>query len=528
MTIPTSPRPSIDPPLRSHQPQRIQFLGSPAARLFSQEVAESFQGVLTRNMITDRRDPNVGFVAASIDGRPWFDTMWTRDAGVFLRELAQWGYLEQAMLLAEALMGLVRPNSEGFCTFPEYFKIGQPGSGSELDGTGAIVIGLVLLWQRLPAGNPTRSKIEAFLQGDPSPITYILRQLEKAPLIAGSGEFGGGCGIQGEFYNSVQNNLVYLALNMTARMLRARNQVQGAAQCEQAASLILQNMLRYLRGADGTWTWAIDPTTCQPDPAIINHPINQGFGGLNAILAMTGDVNGFTLAGFDSALVEASRKTFDQLLAFPIRRAAFEKHGIWTQFDRHCHGYLSGPSYGQGYAAQSMLLMDRMEMAGKAIEGLAEVTYRPFPVNNFDRDSDFFFYERFYLPELLEHPETINTVSDQWYDGRRFEQGCGALNLVCVAEPLKMARLVVGLDDHDPQHLQLIPRLPTSWSGYEAENWPVLTPSGLARVNLHCERQGDSLRLELVQLEGPRLADIEARLPSNEGWTWKRIPVKTK
>ena len=71
--------------------------------------------------------------------------MWTRDAGVFLRELAQWGYLEQGVLLAEALMNLVRPNSEGFCTFPEYFKLGQPGSGSELDGTGAIVIGLVLV-----------------------------------------------------------------------------------------------------------------------------------------------------------------------------------------------------------------------------------------------------------------------------------------------------------------------------------------------------------------------------------------------
>ena len=488
-TSPSSPQPSTG------QTGRVQFLGSPKAELFTREVTDSFQGVLTRNMITDPHDPNAGFTAASIDGRPWFDTMWTRDAGVFLRELAQWGCLDQAGLLAEALMTLVRPNQEGCYTFPEYFKLGQPGSGSELDGTGAIVIGLVLLWQRLSPQHPTRLRIESFLSGAQSPLAYVQRQLEKGPLIAGSGEFGGGCGIPGEFYNPVQNNLVHLALHMAARMFLTLEQPQTAAQCEQAAGLILQNMLSELRDANGTWVWAIDPHTRQPDPAVVNHPINQGFGGINGILAMTGDGYGFNLASFDPTLVEASRKTFERLLAFPKRRAAFEKHGIWTQFDYHCHGYLSGPSYAQGYATQAMLLMDRMKMAGKAIEGLAEVTHRPFAGNDFDRDSDFFFYERFYLPELMDQPETINADGNLWYDGHRFEQGCGALNLVCVAEPLKIARMLVGLDDHDPQHLQIIPRLPASWSGYEAKNWPVLIPAGLARINLHCERWHGSLRL---------------------------------
>ena len=515
MTNPSSPQSPI---------ARVQFLGSPTAGLFAREVAESFQGVLARNMITDPQDPNAGFTAASIDGRPWFDTMWTRDAGVFLRELAQWGCLDQAVLLAESLMSLVRPNREGCCTFPEYFKLGQPGSGSELDGTGAIVIGLVLLWQRLPPGQTTRQRIQAFLAGAQSPLNYIRRQLEKGPLVAGSGEFGGGCGIPGEFYNPVQNNLVHLALRMAARMFLTLAEPHRAAQCEQSASLILENMLRCLRAANGAWMWAIDPHTFQPDPAIVNHPINRGFGGINGILAMTGDVNGFTPAGFDQALVEASRKTFEQLLAFPKRQAAFDQHSIWTQFDSYCHGYLSGSSYGQGYAAQAMLLLDRLEMAGKAIDGLAEVTYRPFPGNAVDRDSDFFFYERFYLPELLENPDAINEGGNTFYDGARFDQGCGALNLVCVAEPLKIARLVVGLDDHDPQHPQIIPRLPPAWSGYEAENWPALTAAGLARVNLHCERYPAGLRLEVSQVEGPHLPEIEARLPAGEGWVWQTRP----
>jgi hypothetical protein len=284
-------------------------------------------------------------------------------------------------------------------------------------------------------------------------------------------------------------------------------------------------MLRCLRDADGAWIWAIDLHTLQPDRAVVNHPINQGFGGINGILAMTGDVNGFTLAGFDRSLVEASRKTFEQLLAFPKRRALFDKHGVWTQFDCYCYGYLSGSSYGQGYATQAMLVLDRLELAGKAIDCLAELTYRPFPGNDLDRDSDFFFYERFYLPELLDNPGIINDGGIAVYDGHKFDQGCGALNLVCVAEPLKIARLVVGLDDHDPQHLQIISRLPPDWTSYEAENWPVLTPAGLARVNLRCERCRAGLHLDISQVEGPALPEIEARLPSNEGWVWQRIPV---
>jgi hypothetical protein len=91
-------------------PGQVRFFGSESAALFTRQVAASFQGILARNMVTDPRDPMLGFVSASIDGRPWTNTLWTRDAGVFLRELAQWGYFDHACLLAENLMRLVRKN----------------------------------------------------------------------------------------------------------------------------------------------------------------------------------------------------------------------------------------------------------------------------------------------------------------------------------------------------------------------------------------------------------------------------------
>ena len=124
---------------------QIKFYGCNAAELFTREIDESFIGVLSKNFVHDDKNIMQGFVSASVDGRPWSDTMWTRDAGVFLRELVQWGKYNYACLLADNLIELVLENSEGYFTFPEYFKYGLPGSGSELDGTSAIIIGMVML-----------------------------------------------------------------------------------------------------------------------------------------------------------------------------------------------------------------------------------------------------------------------------------------------------------------------------------------------------------------------------------------------
>ncbi len=505
----------------SSKPARLSFASSQAADLFTREVEESFQGVLTRNLIDDPGNPMHGFVSASIDGRPWTDTMWTRDAGVFLRELVLWGKLEQAVAVAERLIDLVRPNAEGYCTFPMFFKLGEPGSGSELDGTASILIGIALLWERLEKDHPARLGIERFLDADSSPLAYILQRIEDYPLIPGSGEFGGGLGNEGEFYNVVQNNLVRLALLAVGRLLRLRGISPRAQACRLAAEKIESNMLRYLRDPGGAWMWAVSPDTLQPDPQILDHLFNKGMGGINGVLSMTADVCGFTPLESGWEGMEACRKTFDKLFTFPKRRAMFDKYGVWTQFDEFCNGFHTGPSYGHGYATQAMLLMDRLEMAGRAMDFLAEVTHRPFRANYLDRDSDYYFYERIYLPELLEQTGSLNDWQFNVYDGEKFDQGCGALNLVCAAEPLKIARLVAGVDDSAPEQVKIVPRLPPSWSGYHAENWPILSSAGLARADIRCERSGDGLHFKLIVLDGPPILSLAVRMPQGIGWEWQ-------
>lgn len=493
-------------------PAGLSFWGSPTAGLFTLELSASFQGVLERNMVNDPADPMVGFVSASIDGRPWTDTMWTRDAGVFLRELVLWGDLGHARLVAARLMALVRENDQGFTTFPTYFKRGIPGSGSEMDGTCAILIGLVLLWERLEQADPLRAQIEDFIDRPSSPVNYILRRLEQYPLIPGSGEFGGGCGIEGEFYNVVQNGLVRYALLAVRRMGR------DPARLDRAAEQITANMLRYLRGPDGSWLWALEVATLRPNPLVLDDIFNKGFGGLNGVLSMWADVSG--LAPLDSAWtgIAPCLRTFQSLLAVPKRRAMFARYGIWTQFDDLWGGFFTSPSYGHCYAAQAMLLMDELEMAGRAVDFLAEMTYRPLPGNRVERDSPYFFYERCYLPELLEAWPTLTAPGNGmpgWiangYQGDHFDQGCGALNLVNVAEPLKTARLILGLDDSDPAHLRWVPRLPPAWQGMQATAWPVLTPHGLVRAALRCERTPGGLDCAITGADGKPLEGVVIR-----------------
>lgn len=490
-------------------PGTLTFHGQGTAELFSKEINESFKAVLAKNYHTTDHPYRPGYVTASIDGRPWFDTMWTRDGGTFMRELVLWGYLHRACLTADCLIKLVQKNSEGYYTFPEYFKGIMPGSGTELDGTASIIIAMVLLWQRLEDHDAYKSEIYTFLHQESSPLCYIHSRLQKEPLIAGSGEFGGGCGIKGEWYNIVQNNLVYLALTAAAHMAEQVKENETAQRYRRDAKMLRQNMEKYLIDADGGWIWCIDPQSLQPDTAIINHPINRGFGGLNGAACMSADVLGIDPVGANWWSASASEKTFMRLYQVPLRRQQFEKYGIWSQFDVFREGMSSGPSYGDGYALQTMLLFDKMEMAAKSLHYLAHATYAPpSEYVDLERDSPYYFYERYYSPDIA--------------GKMKMEQGCGALNLVNVTEPLKVARLILGVDDWSQSNaVQIIPRLPLDWEGYEAVNWPVKTDKGMAHAHIKLERKGDRQSFRLKLGKGERISKLQVRFSTSDGYVWK-------
>jgi len=469
---------------------QLQFVGHTMAELFTRECAESLDGLCTHNLL---RTPSItwpaGFVHASPPPQGWSNTMWTRDAGVFLRELTLWGRVEEARLVAGALMELVEPNEDGFYSFPERFQSGHPRHGRELDGTSAIVIAFVLLAERLPKDDELRQRLDEFLTNAHSPLAFVLRELGSKPLLEGLGEFGPGCYLPGTACNVVQNHLCALALEAGARWASVMERESLARQWRDGAVRLRQGIDKYLVAEDGGWIWCVDPVTLKPDSAVLNHAINRGFGGINGVATMHCDVHGLLSPG--GAWQQHCEATINRLLRNPQRVEAMRRWGLWTQFDilaasgrldsAEHPGELTSPSYGHGYATQSFLLLDRADMAACALDGLAEHTF-----NKGQRRSPYYFHERMYAP-----PRPLQA-----------RDGCSELNLVCACEPLKIARMVAGFDDHDPTHPAWIPRLPSHWPHMEISDWPLLGANGWHRIDASLERHADGLHVHLSVRDG--------------------------
>jgi hypothetical protein len=426
-----------------------------------------------------------------------------------MRELVMRGYYQHAALLAECLINLVRKNEQGFYAFPEYFQGVKPGPGptTELDGTASVVIGMVLLWERLPDGNPAKNRIYAFLSQDASPVNYLKSLVKSSPLAAGSGEFGCGVDIHGECYNVVQNSLTRLALLAAAEMAKESGNEALSEEDARLASKIQDGMEKYLVNKDGSWIWCIDVHTMKPDWSVLESAPNRGFGGLNGVASMYADVLGFQPLAAHWNGAGHSERTFQQIYNTPLRKPEFMRYGIWTQFDLRGGGMLTSPSYGQGYAIQAMLLFDKLAMADKALGWLAGATYSPIPEYKLHRASPYYFYERMYSPDA------VGKVA--------LEEGCGALNLVNVSEPLKVSRLMLGVDDSSLATVQMIPRIPQDWKGVEARNWPIRSRAGVVRADILFERKGTGGEFTMKLAPGEEVDDLEVRMPSKHGYVWR-------
>lgn len=269
-------------------------------------------------------------------------------------------------------------------------------------------------------------------------------------------------------------------------------------------------MAKYLVDADGAWIWCIDPKPLKPDPAIVNHEINLGFGGLNGVACMFSDALGLLPRESEWSGADQCLQTFDKLYAVPLRREQFEKYGIWTQFDTFRLGLNSSCAYGNGYALQMMLLYDKMEMAGKLTEWIAKSTYE-----NQGVDYGLGRLCRYYFCEQSWSPDAIGKTG--------LSGGCGPLNLVNVSEPLKAARLMLGVDDSSLAEIRIIPRVPPSWKGVRATNWPIRTRDGLVRAEIRYEQTDGQARFTLRLRAGQAIPRLSVRLPSEEGYVWRTL-----
>jgi hypothetical protein len=334
-----------------------------------------------------------------------------------------------------------------------------------------------------------------------------MSQLKTQPLVHGSGEFGCGMGCEGEWDNVVQNNLVMLALLAVGNMSEELGSKGLAEDYHNLAGKVRGNMEKYLVDKDGGWIWCIDPKTLKPEPAVNDSKENKGFSGINGVASMYADVLGLEPLTSSWKGIQHSEETFQRLYRTPLRQQQFDRYGIYTQFDVLAGGLLTSPAYGQGYAIQTMLLYDKLEMADKALSWLANATYNPVPEYKLHRASPYYFYERTYSPDAVGKMD--------------LEEGCGALNLVNVSEPLKVSRLLLGVDDSTLECIRIVPRIPPSWKGVEAHNWPIRTRSGTVRADIHFEKRETGAELTLKLAPRQQIDNLKVRMPTRNGYVWR-------
>jgi len=140
--------------------------------------------------------------------------------------------------------------------------------------------------------------------------------------------------------------------------------------------------------------------------------------------------------------------------------------------------YGEGMGYGQGFVTQAALLLDRMSDATPMLDWTAKEIYDPR-------------HGSFIVPEGV----VIDPTGQYWF--RTGDLGNG----VQEAEIVKALRLVIGVDDTQPQRLRIFPRMPYGWNEIEVEQYPALfTRAGktdTALVHYRLERSAARMNLNI-------------------------------
>ena len=97
-----------------------------------------------------------------------------------------------------------------------------------------------------------------------------------------------------------------------------------------------------------------------------------------------------------------------------------------------------------------------------------------------------------------------------------------------VTEPLKAGRLILGVDDYSSEHVKIIPRVPPSWTGYEAINWPIRTAKGIVHANLRYEKKNGKIKFNLTVKQGQPIPQVAIRFVTAKGFVWEKYQDVTK
>lgn len=423
------------------------------------------------------------------EGTNYYFDVWSRDGGRGLIELARFGFLDEALLVARYFLRHMNAGDH----WSRCIQSEPDPAAVETDGNALALLGIYNTWV---ASGRRRELAEELLPPCLKVAAWAEKAAEASPfgmLLPSASELSGNPA-GGHMVYAIYPNVAFVhALRALAEMAdgvesseaeRLRRLSAGIK--DSVLALLVARKEHRTLTPEGVWRNGIDGRDGSSyDNACwegLHFPVFHWTRQIPYILGA--DACGY---GAEACLdEEVDRRSFEYLLQQMWKGRLFRKYGFvsntcWTGMgDRHDDAMCG---YGQGFFTQGALMMDHVNAYTLCLEGLARLAYDgsvAVPAT----------YER--SPWLLH--ECFNY--ENWEDG--YDHTFGRMtgdrpggmdnpgdegNLVQMAEALKCYRLVVGIDDLRPGRLTIAPRMPWTWDRLVVEGFPVVLAGGPARVS---------------------------------------------
>lgn len=497
----------------------LRFDGCDAARIMTRVFRENLHD------LADKFDPGGGqyergYLHTSTElapGTNYYNTVWSRDGGRGLIELALLGYVEEAVAVAEFFLRHINGGDH----WSRIINLEPDHEAIETDGNGLALLGIYQAW-RVSGAN--RERAEGWLPGLLKVAGWARRLSAASPfgrLLPSRSELSGnperGTGV----YALYTNYVMALGLEGVARIAAAAGHPEAGAIRSLSAG-ILADLGRLLKSdgkislaPSGCWFNGLDPRTGRgydnAEWCGIHFPIFHWT--RQAPCLLLSDLHGYRLEGSPDAHME--EMSFDYLLLRMNQSPFFRKYGFvsntaWTGMgDRHDDTMFG---YGQSFFTQSSLHLDSVNAYSLCLEGMARLGFDGHVCEplTYER-SPWLFHECY-------HYENYEAGLDHTF-GRMTGRQPGGMdnagdegNLVQACEGVKALRLVMGVNSLDPAAPEIMPRLPWNWDRLEAKNVFLVTPDGPARINYTIELDWASDEARFALSSDRPLSNLSIRL----------------
>ena len=391
----------------------------------------------------------------------YYNSSWCRDLGRSLQELTELGYTNEAARCADYCLDLARIWETGprlkiaGKVIPRHWcrVINAPAKDGcfENDGHGLVAMFLYKLWQRLPDRDAWLRARWPDVKAAGDWILWQFDHPEISHVTNGVLHTTSECAVM-DGYSVYADAVCRDALKALAQMAESIRETNSATQWrEQAEKMRLAIANQYtINDPKYGRVWTLDYAGW-PQQSTVLGP-----------LIFLADKQGFAPEDDDPQWR-------------PVNEAAYQRL-IDTHQPLGFYGQAMG--YGQGFITQSALLLDRMQDATTLLNWTAREIYDPK-------------FKSYIAPEGCE----MDPTGRYWY--RIGDLGNG----VQEAETVKTLRLIIGVDDTQPERLRFYPRMPYGWNEITVDQYPVLFQdagkTGTAILRYELERTGKGMNLKI-------------------------------